>query len=92
MRIVIPITLAEFSAERRRLNGEITKKNILHAAKQSELSKRGSNYPPSSLSDGLIRSTTSRSAAEYAVDGGARGKMNLRQLIEGRQTNLEKSA
>jgi hypothetical protein len=38
-----PITLAEFSSERLRLNGEITKENILHAAKQSALSKRESN-------------------------------------------------
>jgi hypothetical protein len=41
--MVIPITLAESSSERLRLNGEITKEKILHAAKQSELTERESN-------------------------------------------------
>ena len=40
MKIVIPITLAEFSSERFPPTGEITKEKTLHAAKQSELSKR----------------------------------------------------
>ena len=43
MRIVIPLTLVEFSSERLRPNGEIAKEKIFHAAKQSELSKRESN-------------------------------------------------
>jgi hypothetical protein len=55
MRIVIPITLAEFSSQRLPFKGEITKEKILQVAKQSELSKQGVQYPPNSPSAAPIQ-------------------------------------